>query len=399
MHVRRKLAVLAAVALPLAGLVTFGGVEQFAEAAAGPVLTCTGITGGGANGNAVTFTDASNNTVGIALNAAPGETAALLDNADNGSNTIVINEAVTKGQTLTIAGFTGTYTVTDDNYPGLDLTPTPHIVVSPDTVTVSPALTGGTVELVKTPTPVYGVKSKAVVTINATDGTNNTTAFNPSINENLNLELQSCTSSEGAPGAFYPTQVGVTASSTATNSAAGLETSPGALDGTVNLPSIGSEYTQPVSTSINFDTLKSNTINLGDFGISYAKGVVAGDYATTKGELTFLALGGMTVCSQAELQAINSGSGPDAAGGANVGNMQGAFHNVGIAEGADPLAVCDSGSNPAFSPTVNSGQYNGLSEILASETAQGGMTVTAGDGSDIGAIYAIQIDANGNNVI
>jgi hypothetical protein len=402
MHVRSRLTILTAVALPLAGLVTFGGVQQFAEAGGGPVLTCTNVTGGGSNQNAVTFTDASNNTVGIALNSAPAETGATTANADNGSSTVVINQAVTKGQTLTIVGFTGTYLVTNDNYPGLVITPSPHIVVSPDTVTVSPPLAGGTVVLVKNANPALdtlGVKAKAVVNINATDGTNNTTAFNGSINENLNLDLSSCTSSQSAPGDFAPTGVNVTGSSSATNSAASLEKNPGLLNGNVTFPTIGAGYVQPVPTAIGFNIAKSNTINLGDFGISYAKGVVTGDYATTKSTLTFLALGGMTVCSESELQAIASGTGPDGPGGANLSSMEGTYATTGITSGSDPLVVCDSGSNPAFSPTVSQGKYNGLDEILAAETAQGGTTVTAGDGSNIGAIYAIQIDANGNNVI
>ena len=47
------------------------------------------------------------------------------------------------------------------------------------------------------------------MTINATDGTNGTVAYNPDVTENVNLALSSCSSMASAAGDFSPTQVGV----------------------------------------------------------------------------------------------------------------------------------------------------------------------------------------------
>ena len=98
------------------------------------------------------------------------------------------------------------------------------------------------------------------------------------------------------------------------------------------------------------------------------------------------------MCTQGEQQAIALGAGPDAAGGSQIGNMQGVYKNVGIAEGASPLIVCDSGSSPAFS-------NGGFSEIAASEFAPSGTTYIAHDGTELGGIYAIQIVPSENDTI
>lgn len=378
MHLKSKLTFLAAVALPLAGLATFGG-SQLSQAAAGPALTCTQVTGGNTEANsAVTFTSGGN-TTGISLSSAPGQAAALVDNAFNGNASIVINKAVVVGQTLTVAGFTGTYVVTSDSYPGYQAGPPASILVTPDTVGLNMPLAGNVGKGGET-------KIKGAVTVNATDGTNGTVTYNGSVTENVNLALSSCTSSNAAAGDFSPTQVGVVATAPGSNSAAQLEQAPADLNGTVTFPSIGSDYVQPVSTAIGFNTAKSDTLNLSDFALTYSKGLVTGDYGTTKAELQLSALAAMTVCSQGELQAIATGTGPDAVSGTDP-------THTAIAEGANPLVVCDSGTNPAF-PSAS-----GLGEILSSETAPPGTTVDATDGTPIGAIYAIQVAANGNNVI
>ena len=372
MHLKNKLTFLAAVALPLAGLATFGGSQLTAQAAAGPTLLCTSVTGGNTVANsAITFTSGGN-TTGISLDALPGFNAVLLDAATNGQSTITINTITTKGQTLSVAGFTGTYQVLSDSTPGSG-------VESPDTVTLTAPLFGNTGKGGET-------KAKGAVTINATDGTNGTVAYNPDVTENVNLALSSCSSTASAAGDFSPTQVGVVATAAGSNAADSLEAAPADLNGTVTFPTIGADYVQPVSTSIGFNTQKSDTLNLSDFGLTYSKGLVTGDYGTTKAELQLSALAGMTVCSQNELQAIASGTGPDAVSGTDP-------THTAIAEGANPLVVCDSGTAPAFPGA------SGLGEILAAETASGGATVNAFDGSPIGAIYAIQVDANGTNTI
>jgi hypothetical protein len=386
---RKKLAIIAAATLPLTGAALFGGI-QAASAGGGPLLTCTTLGPAAAAGPAggVTF---NGGTTGISL-ASNASQAALLTAvssaqitafetsgplgsaqfvggvatsgaATNGNTVITINKGVVAGQTLSVAGFTGTYVVASDIQVGAG-------VVSPDQVTLTTPLAGGVA--------VKGIvaKAKAAVTVNATDGTNNTTAYNPSVTEDIAVTASNCTSSTGLPGSFAPTQVDVDASSPATNSASGLELPPTNLDGSVVLPAIGADYVQPVATSINFDTAADNKLNLGDFDLTYAKGVIAGDYATTKGALNISALNPMVVCTQGELQAI-AGSGPD--------------HGT-IATGANPLVVCDSGSAPAYP------SGNGLSEILGAELSPGS-TVTGGDGTDIAAIYEIQVTAGGNAVL
>ena len=131
MHLRNKSTLPAAVALPLAGLATFGGSHELtALAAGGPTLLCTSVTGGNTVANsAITFTSGGN-TTGISLDVLAGFNAVLLDAATNGQSTITINTITTKGQTLSVAGFTGTYQVLSDSTPGSG-------VESPDTVTLT----------------------------------------------------------------------------------------------------------------------------------------------------------------------------------------------------------------------------------------------------------------------
>jgi hypothetical protein len=364
--IRKKIAIIAAASLPLTGVALFGGI-QAASAGGGPLLTCTALAPAAAAGPAggVSFTDSSNNLTGISLSSNNAQTAALVVGitTTTGLSTITINKGVVQGQTLTVAGFSNTAVVASDVQPGAG-------VVTPDVVTlVSP--------LVPIAAPVKGVyaKAKAAVTVNATDGTNNTTAYDPNVTEHLYVTASSCTSSTGLPGSFAPTQVDINATSPSTNSAAGLEAPPGLLDGSINLPPIGADYVQPVSTTVGFDTAADNKLNLLSFDETYAKGVITGDYATTKGALNVSALNPMVVCTVGELASI-----------------AGTTHEAGVATGANPLVVCDSGSAPAYPAG------NGLSEILNAELNPSAIGL-GGDGTAIGAIYAIQVSAGGNAVL
>ena len=103
---------------------------------------------------------------------------------------------------------------------------------------------------------------------------------------------------------------------------------------------------------------------------------MTGDYGTTKAELQLSALAGMTVCSQNELQAIASGTGPDVVSGAPDPT------HTAIAEGASASRwlFVTAARHPPSQVQVAS------VEILAAETASGGATVNAFDGSPIGAI-------------
>src|SRR5208283_5535090 len=98
--------------------------------------------------------------------------------------------------------------------------------------------------------------------------------------------------------------------------------------------------------------------------IYFKGGVVTGDFATPKlGYLPENALDAMTVCTQGELEAI-AGTGPD------TGK---------ISSGANPLVVCDGGTNPAYT------SQSGLTDILDAETASGGATTDGADGTPVAA--------------
>ena len=169
--------------------------------------------------------------------------------------------------------------VQNADYPGVDLG-TNSVVVTPDTVTLTTPLSGSTTVVTKAnpeTTGDYGAKAKAAVTVNATDGMHNTTLFNGSVTENVNVTLNVCASSASAPGEFAPTgNVQIAATASASNAAASLEGSPGNLSDKypVILRSIGSDYTQPVTSDIAFTDQKADTLNLGSFTVAYTKGVV-----------------------------------------------------------------------------------------------------------------------------
>ena len=117
MKIRKRLAVAAAVLLPLSGLAVFSGV-QAANAGAGPLLSCPNTT---ADSGQVTFDGGSN---GIYLNSNAGQTAELVDSALGGGTGIVINKLAITGQTLSLAGVTtggidgnGTFLVAGDITP------------------------------------------------------------------------------------------------------------------------------------------------------------------------------------------------------------------------------------------------------------------------------------------
>lgn len=362
MQLRKKLAVIAALALPLTGFAILGGAGV--AAASSPVLTCSTVAPDPAGIGAVTF---NNGAAGIYLNSNAGQAAELLDAASAGATSITINKLAITGQKFTLAAFAsgGPYTVTGDSTPGSG-------VVTPDVVAFTPALSGGTL-----------AKAKAAVTVSPTDGTGNTTLFASGLTENMDVQVTGCTSSFGAIlGVFSPTQAVITGTSAVTNAATGLEGNPGVLTATITWPTIGADYTQPVSTTLTFATLKDNTINLGDFVIHYAAGHVVGDYASSKAVLPLNALDAMTVCTQGELEAALLGTGPDTGV---------------ISEGANPLVVCDGGTSEAYDSTSEGG---GLGEILTAETSTNSSSANNGaDGTPVVAIWAIQVDTAGNVIL
>ena len=382
MKIRKRLAVAAAVLLPLSGLAVFSGV-QAASAGGGPLLTCPNTT---ADSGQIDFGGGSN---GIYLNSNAGQTGALVDNALGGATSIVINKLAITGQTLTIAGVTtggidgnGTFQVMGNVTPDAPS----YAVVDVNLTTPLPTTTAKGNIL---------AKSKSVVTVAATTGANQTEAYNTSQTENMSLSLAGCASSATLPGEIAPNSATVTGTATVSNAATGLEGSPAPLTATVAYPTLPAGYGDnggsggTGSSSLSFSDTKADTINLGTFAITYGAGVVTGDFAAAKsGTLHLNALDSMTVCTQDELQAIQDGTGPDSGT---------------IAEGADPLSVCDGGTLNLNTQTGVGGAYpaNGLSEILAAETNQSGGADNGGDGSPVVAIWAIQVNnsGQGNEVI
>jgi hypothetical protein len=365
MQLRKKLAVFAALALPLTGFAILGGAGV--AAASSPVLTCGTLAPDPAGIGAITFNEGG---TGIYLNSNAGQAAELLDAASAGATSITINKLAITGQTFTLAAFAsgGPYTVTGDAAPGSG-------VESPDVVTFTPALSGGTL-----------AKAKAAVTVNPTSGANNTTLFASGVTENMDVQVTNCTSSFGSIlGVFSPTQAVINGTSSITNAATGLEVNPGTLTATITWPTIGADYTQPVSTSLVFSTAKDDTLSLtlpDPFSIHYTGGHVVGDYASSKAVLPLNALDAMTVCTQGELEAALLGTGPDTGV---------------ISEGANPLVVCDGGTAEAYNSTAEGG---GLGEILTAETSTNSSAANNGaDGTPVVAIWAIQVDTEGNVIL
>ncbi len=366
MNIRKKLILAAAIVLPLSGLAVLGGV-QAASAGGGPILSCPNTT---ADSGTINFDGGSN---GIYLNSNAGQTGALVDNALGGATGIVINRLAIAGQTLTIAGVTtggidgnGTFRVAGDVTPDA-----PSYAVVDLTLTTPLPTTTAKGNIL--------AKAKAVVTVAATDGTNDTTLYNTSQTENMSLGLAGCASSVVGSGEYAPNEATVTGTATVSNAATGLEGKPANLSATVAYPPLPAGWGDnggtggQGSSSLSFTDLKADTINLSTFAITYGAGVVTGDFASAKaGTFHLNALDAMTVCTEDELLAIQDGTGPDYTG--NGGNIN---------MGDDPLSVCDGGTLNLNPQTGVGGAYpaNGLGEILAAETKTGGGPDNGGDGA------------------
>jgi hypothetical protein len=393
-NIRRKLAVIAAITLPLAGVAVAGGI-QAASAGGGPLLTCPFVDssvsqlvfdGGGGPGSA-----------GIFLTSNPGGTYALAANAVGNATSIETTNLAIAGETLNIGTDPTTYTVTND-------TAATAPYYNPTTLDITPALPPGTkgiADKVKTAVVVHPTTDFSGI-LPGNTSVSVTEAYNPAVTEDMTLHLTGCTSSAVIPGDFAPNNATFNATAPASNAATQLEGSavhlvanpspppaaypvgtPANVSGTVSYPTDPDYGPAPQSTTLNFITPKSDSVNLTNFNIAYGSGAAsAGDFQTAKsGHLALNALVSMTVCSYGELQAIeNSGvaGGPDSTANGGL-----------IAFGASPLVVCDGGTSSAYGG-------NGLDEILSAET---GGTPVAADGTPPAAIYQISLTTSGNNVV
>ena len=162
LRIQKRLAVVAAAALPLAGLAALGGASP-ASAAAPPTLKCPVVEpdpanyGSGTSGTGgVTFdTSSSGANPGsgyLAIYAGAGGTAELTSSAGSGASEIAVSQLLIVGQTLTIAGVSGVFTDTGNAFNALD---GPVGTGNPDTASFTPPL----------PVP---VRAKTVVTVNPT---------------------------------------------------------------------------------------------------------------------------------------------------------------------------------------------------------------------------------------
>lgn len=364
MQIRKKLTILVAAALPLTGIAVFGGI-QAANAGGGPTLQCSTLAGN---------IDFNNGSGAVYLNAGAGATTELAAAAAAAATTIDVVSTIKTGsvsllvgQTLTVNG-TGPYSIAS----------TATTTDPADTnVTLTSPLVGG------------AEKVKAAVVVAPTGNvTGETVAYTTNATaEDLTASLSTCGSTATYPGEFGPDQATLSGSSPAgVNAAKALEGTPAPFTLNVTFPSPGPDYTAPIPTVETFPGGKDDALVLtgpNPFTLTEKAGVVTGDYATPKaGYLELDALVGFTVCTEGELAAID---GDADLPGTSTPNPAAAANGGPISPGADPNAVCDGGTSPAYPGA------SGLSEVLAAETSN--TAGTGGDGTPIVAIYDIAVSS------
>jgi len=137
--------------------------------------------------------------------------------------------------------------------------------------------------------------------------------------------------------------------------------------------------------SVSFDSLK-DALNLNTDAETFVGGVVpsADVYGTPKASMTF-GVGSMVVCTEAQLQAIGTGSGGS---GIDHGSISAAA-NAG-AVGADVRANCDGGTNSSLTPAE---AFDELAVVEADPNAQ----VAGSDGTSLAAIW--QVGGTGSAIL
>jgi hypothetical protein len=217
---------------------------------------------------------------------------------------------------------------------------------------------------------------------------------NGSVATDYDLALTGCASSLHADaGVIYPNAVTLTTpagtGSVGVGSALALESSVLPIVGAhINYPSgLPAGYTWGGGVNptgyvaggaggfgvVNFQSTKDN-LNLATDTESFVSGVVTGPYATPKASMAF-GLGSVVVCTEAQLQAIGTGSGGSGIDHSSIP----AAANSGVV-GAQALKYCDGGSLSAISGTNAFGE---LAEVEAAPNAQ----AAGSDGTGLGAIY------------
>lgn len=107
MNIRKRLAVTAAIVLPVSGLAVVGGVSQFASAGGPPVLSCASLGADAGPTGGVTFdTGSGPGTAGLDLGASLQQAPATTLDVDalaTGGNVVVLEAEAIAGQTLSLA--------------------------------------------------------------------------------------------------------------------------------------------------------------------------------------------------------------------------------------------------------------------------------------------------------
>ena len=485
MNIRKRLALAAAITLPVSGLVVLGGAEV--ASAAAPVLSCASL---GADSNAtggVTFsTGTGPGTAGLDLGAGLSTTdvTSLDENAMAiGSDVVTLPNEVISGQTLTLAdsqvvtvvsdtfahtgvgsvhnletavvdpaatsviakkaavtihaSTTGTYetysnatiangsaTVVasgadftgDTNQPVtvtfLDGANGYDSVFSPESSPASPAIvstyissvTGGGDDAViggwQSPTgvPLQSTKlatvpSRATGTVPVIVTVGSTAQTTGTVGTDYDLAMTGCGSSLKADaGVIYPNNVTFTNTGPVSNpsSAVALEAGVQPINNAdINFPpDLPSGYTwggtgNPSTATVSFDSTK-DAINLGTDAETFVDGVVPSTdpYATAKASMTF-GVGSMVVCTDAQLQAIGTGSGGSGIDHSSIP----AATNTGTATtagsvGNRALQYCDGGTSSA----LTAGEaFDELAVVEADPNAG----AAGSDGTGLGAIWQV----------
>jgi hypothetical protein len=173
------------------------------------------------------------------------------------------------------------------------------------------------------------------------------------------------------------------------NAAIGLEQNPAPMAGTITWPPMTSTGwlddngqvapANPLTTSFSFPNAKYDLFVLTQNAYTFAKGNTTGEYKLTGSAAVGFAASGMVTCSIAQLEAINSNTGPDSVSTSPY------FISSAQASGPEPeYNYCDGGPNNV-SGVSPSQALNNLITLELSPTA----SVYASDGSPLSAIWWI----------
>jgi hypothetical protein len=348
--IRKVLMAVAILALPLTGLAVWGSIEVSAGVSATPPLNCSNVTGTvQLDANYQGPTNLATVVEGLSPFASPAKTVHAAAAAAKGATEVQVTNNVTvatgvvtsvspaiPGQQFNIGTSTYTLTRVDTYDGGLGLESVPGDILLSFSPGLSKALLAG------------GGLALQATTLNYTK---HTVAYQPtSAAYDVQINPSSCVSTND----FYPTNLTVPfGAQTLSNAGSSLQVKSPAMSGTLAFPA-GSNYAAGSThdtigfragsvafcpfyvVSAPFSVLPSGkAVPNGTIGSSpclpdsyyYASGIVPGSLATT-GAFNTLRIGAAVVCTQADVQVLQS---------------------MGF---DDSLNVCDGGP----SSTLNSGQ-------------------------------------------